>query len=116
VHEALARLEGYERLTILPARSALEQSSELLSGQRTADVVTELRTRYVNRILIVDLSPALLADDALAFSRHMQAALLVVGEGRTRREDVTRTIELLHDIPIVGTVLNASRERATGYF
>jgi Mrp family chromosome partitioning ATPase len=116
VHEALARLEGYERLTILPARSGLEQSSELLSGQRTADVVTELRTRYVNRILIVDLSPALLADDALAFSRHMQAALLVVGEGRTRREDVTRTIELLHDIPIVGTVLNASRERATGYF
>lgn len=116
VQEAMVKLEGYERLTILPASSRIDQSSELLAGQRATDLVTELRTRYVNRVLIFDLPPTLQADDALAFSRHMQAALLVVGEGRTRREDVTRTIELLHDVPIVGTVLNGSRERVTGYY
>jgi Mrp family chromosome partitioning ATPase len=46
----------------------------------------------------------------------VQAGLLVVREGETRREDVVRSIELLRDLKIVGTVLNASREaQATGY-
>ena len=47
-----------------------------------------MRTRYANRIVIFDLPPVLLSDDALAFARHLQAGLLVIGEGQTRREDV----------------------------
>jgi hypothetical protein len=72
--------------------------------------MTELRARYSNRIIIVDLPPVLVADDALAFSRQVQAGLVVVAEGRTQRENLTRTLELLRDLPLVGTVLNAARE------
>jgi Mrp family chromosome partitioning ATPase len=39
----------------------------------------------------------------------VQAGLLVVREGHTRRDDVTRSLDLLADLQIVGTVLNASR-------
>jgi protein-tyrosine kinase len=62
------------------------------------------------------LPPVLQADDALAFARHAQAALIVVGEGRTRRDDLLRTIELLREVPIVGTVLNGTREPVTTYY
>ncbi len=116
VQEAMVKIAGYDRLTVLPTRHRIEQSSELLGVQRTIEVVGEMRMRYANRIVIFDLPPVLLADDALAFSHEMQAALLVVGEGRTRREDVARTLELLHDTPVIGTALNGSREKSRTYY
>ena len=116
VHEALVRIAGYERLTLMPARGRVEQSSELLSAKRVGEIVTEMRNRYTNRVILFDLPPVLQADDTLAFSQHMQAALLVVSERLTRREDVTRTLELLRDTPVIGTVLNQSRSQDMRYY
>jgi Mrp family chromosome partitioning ATPase len=102
VQEAIVRVVGYERLAVLPARAAVEHSSELLTS--------ELRARYTNRVIIFDLPPVLLTDDALAFSRSVQAGLMVVGEGRTQRDELMRSMALLRDLTIVGSVLNGSRE------
>jgi Mrp family chromosome partitioning ATPase len=110
VQEAIVRVVGYERLAVLPARVAVEHSSELLTSERAARLVAELRARYSNRVIIFDLPPVLLADDALAFSRSVQAGLMVVSEGRTQRNDLMRSMQLLRDLPIVGSVLNGSRE------
>lgn len=112
VQDAIVRVAGYERLALLPARQAVEHSSELLTSERATRLVAELRARYSNRIILFDLPPVLQADDALAFSRTVQAGLMVVGEGRTQRDDLTRSIELLRDLTLVGTVLNGSRETA----
>jgi protein-tyrosine kinase len=114
--DAMLRMIGYERLVILPARERCEDSSELLASNRTQECIREMRVRYKDRVLVFDLPPVLQADDALAFSRHVQAALLVVGEGRTLRADVPKTIELLRNLPIVGTVLNAARDTTTSYY
>jgi len=116
LREAMLRPVGYERLVVLPARERCEDSSELLSSRRTQDVIEELRQRYADRIIVFDLPPVLRADDALVFARHVQACLIVVGEGQTKRDDLTRTIELLRDLPILGTVLNGSRERVDAYY
>lgn len=116
LQEAMLRLGGYERLVILPARERSLDSSELLSTRRTEETIVEMRNRYRDRTLVFDLPPVLQADDALAFARHAQAALIVVGEGRTRRDDLLRTIELLRDVPLIGTVLNGSREPVDSYY
>lgn len=116
LRDAMFKVAGYDRLTIVAARCRTEHSSELLTAARTAEVVNEMRARYANRILIFDMPPVLQADDALAFARHLQAGLLVVGEGKARRDDVARTLELLRDLPFVGTVLNGSRERIDNYY
>jgi Mrp family chromosome partitioning ATPase len=108
LRDAMARLIGYERLVVLPARESCQDSSELLASQRTHLCIREMRMRYKDRVLIFDLPPVLQADDALAFSRHVQAALLVVGDGTTQRAEVKRTLHLLKDLPILGTVLNGS--------
>jgi hypothetical protein len=39
--------------------------------------------------------------------------VLVVAEGRTRREDVARVLELLGNTRVIGTVLNRSTESET---
>ncbi len=114
--DALVRLDGYPRLLVLPARQPLGNSSELLSTHRTEELIREMRGRYRDRVLVFDLPPVLEADDALAFARHVEAVLVVVAEGRTRRDDLLRTIELLHDVPIVGTVLNRAREAVHTYY
>jgi protein-tyrosine kinase len=46
----------------------------------------------------------------------VQAVLVVVGEGRTRRDDLLRTLELLRDVPNIGTVLNGTREPIDTYY
>ena len=74
--------------------------------------MNELRNRYSNRIMIFDLPPVLEADDALAFSRVVQAGLVVVTDGQTQKTALRRTMEMLGELPIVGTVLNG--ERAAG--
>jgi protein-tyrosine kinase len=114
--DALVRLGGYDSLVLLPARERSLDSSELLSSRRTEELIIELRNRYKDRVLVFDLPPVLQADDALAFARHVQAVLVVVGEGRTRRDDLLRTMELLHDVPIIGTVLNQTREPVDTYY
>src|SRR5262245_35009278 len=113
--EAMFKVRGYDRLTICAAREPVEHSSELLASARAAEIAAEMRTRYANRVVIFDLPPVLQADDALAFSRNLQAVLLMIGEGRTRRDEVTRTLQLLGELPFVGTVLNGSRDGGHHY-
>ena len=106
IRECLYHPEGCDRLVVLPARAPVNHSSEVLSGVRCRALVAELRARYDERIVIFDLPPVLTTDDALAFSKQVECGLMVAVECRTRREDLARAIELLHETPIVGTLLN----------
>jgi protein-tyrosine kinase len=116
VYQAMVKVAGYERLTVLPGRGRVEQSSELISAPFMGELMLELRTRYFNRVLIFDLPPVLLADDALAFSKYVQAGLFVVAERKTARQDLTRSLLLLDKLPIIGTVLNQSQEGVGAYY
>jgi protein-tyrosine kinase len=103
-------LEGVERLYVLPTLTPVPGSSETLAGLGTRRLLNELKDRDSGRLLIVDLPPVLLSDDALMVAPLLDAVVLVVNERRTKREDVARVIELLGNTRIVGTVLNRSTE------
>ena len=107
--------QGFDRLVVLPARAALANSSEILAGPRSRGIVAELRARYPERVIIYDLPPVLAADDALAFAPLVECGLVVASEGRTRRNDLVRTVELLGKTPLVGTVLNRAMQAPAGY-
>jgi protein-tyrosine kinase len=115
VSDVFVRLSGYERLMILPAGGSVANSSELLASETTKQVVRELKSRYTDRIVLIDLPPLLGTDDALTILPEVDAALLVVSEGHTRAEHLMRALELLKDKPIVGMVLNRSRNDASAY-
>jgi Mrp family chromosome partitioning ATPase len=115
VDQCLYHPDGFERLVVLTARAPLACSSEALSGPRARDVVSELRERYPERIVLFDLPPLLGADDALAFLPLVECGVIVVSEGETPREDLLRCMELTAKTPIVGTVLNRSSVVAGAY-
>jgi protein-tyrosine kinase len=115
IEDCLYHLEGFGRLVVMPARATIDNSSEVLAGPRSRNIVTELRGRYPERIVIFDLPPVLTMDDALSFAPLIECGLVVAAEGRTRRNDLLRTMELLHKTPIVGTVLNRAADSPAGY-
>ncbi len=105
-----------ERLVILPGGQPLDESSELLTAPKMMQLAQELKTRYDDRIVIYDMPPLLLADDVLAFAPQVNAALLVVEEGKTRKDELQRAMELLEGINVVGTVLNKTADNHRTYY
>ncbi|QNT70150.1 CpsD/CapB family tyrosine-protein kinase [Defluviicoccus vanus] len=106
---------GIDRLLVLPGGAASPKSSELLSPVLMSKLTAELVDRHADRIIVYDLPPVLMIADALVFLEHVDACLLVVEQGRTRREDVTRCLELLEKINVIGTVLNKTRAATQTY-
>ncbi|MBV2090426.1 MAG: CpsD/CapB family tyrosine-protein kinase [Candidatus Thiodiazotropha sp. (ex Ctena orbiculata)] len=104
-----------ERLVILPGNKPFLNSSEMLSSPKMVQLVEELKNRYPNRIVIFDMPPLLSCDDMIAFSPFVDAIMMVVEEGGTRKSDFKRAYELIKDENLLGTVLNKSKERKLSY-
>lgn len=104
-------------LVIAPGGKPVNQSSELLSSPMMRQLVHELKTRYASRLVIFDLPPVFSTDDALAFSPYIDALLLVVEDGKTQRDDVAESLEILKSTNqnLIGTVLNKSVESNARY-
>jgi protein-tyrosine kinase len=103
-------------LVVLPGREPVANSSELLSSPKMMRLIEELKTRYPSHIVLFDLPPLFAADDVLAFSPHVDAVLLVIKEGKTPKDQLTRSMELLRASNILGTILNKSSETGSPYY
>ena len=106
--ELLIHPEEIPGFVILPGGKPLANSAEMLNSPKMVRLVEELKARYSSRIILFDLPPLLGAADTLAFSPHVDAALLVIEEGKTKAEDVKRAMGLLQGTSVIGTVLNKS--------
>ena len=114
--DTLVSPEGYPNLCCCPPGRPVEHSSELITSASARAFFSEIKQRYANRIVIFDLPPVLGSDDALAFAPQVDSALMVVGDNLTKRDELDRSFELMREIPVMGTVLNGSRnERSAGY-
>ena len=95
-----------EGLVVLPGRQKVENSSELLSSRQATELVEELRGRYPDRIVLVDLPPLLKSDDVLAFAPYLDALLLVIESAKVKKSQLVKAMELMKGTPIIGSVLN----------
>jgi protein-tyrosine kinase len=107
-----------ERLLIVPNFERLENSSEMMTSGPMLEFIDEVSSPVNSTVVIFDLPPLLEADDLLAISPHMDALLLVVAEGETKRLDFQRSLGLIENLEVLGFVLNKSRgETVTqGYY
>jgi capsular exopolysaccharide synthesis family protein len=106
--ELLVHPDEIPGFVVLPGGKPLTNSAEMLNSPKMIRLVDELKTRYPSRIILFDLPPLLNSSDTLAFSPYVDAALLVIEDGKTQAEDVKRAIGLLQGTSVIGTVLNKS--------
>ena len=104
--ELLIHPDVVEHLVILPGGNAITNSSEMLSSPKMKQLVEEVKNRYSSRIILFDVPPLLATADALAFSPYVDAALLVIEEGKTTAEDAKYALDMLQGTSVIGTVLN----------
>jgi len=100
-----------EKLSLIPSGQLHERCTELLASARMDEIITELATRYEDRILIFDSPPLLATTESVVLASHMGQIVFVVQAGRTKRESLASALELLDEGAQVGLVLNRTTAR-----
>lgn len=106
---------GIPRLVVLPGRDSPVNSSELISSPRMSALIHEMKARYESRIIIYDIPPLFVADDALLLMPRVEGVLLVVEDSRNTAEELEGSIHLLEHTNLLGLVLNKSRQSLPRY-
>lgn len=95
-----------DKLSVIPAGSPSQRSSELLGTDRMAELLDELRARYSDRYILLDTPPVQAVDDPAVLARLVEGIIFVVLSGDTDREVVLRGLGRLPADRIIGVVMN----------
>jgi protein-tyrosine kinase len=106
---------GIERLGVILNDRPVANASELLSSPEALALIEEVK-RGDDRIAIFDMPPVFAGDDLLAFAPYVDAVLIVLSQGTTKRASLVALRELLQNVNVIGTVLNRSSERVAPYY
>ncbi|MCR4303412.1 MAG: CpsD/CapB family tyrosine-protein kinase [Gallionella sp.] len=104
------------RLVVLPTRNPVKNSSETLSSKKIADLIKDLRERYESRIVIFDLPPMLVTDDAIALLPQIDCVLMVVANGMSTKRELEDSLSHLPAAKLIGTILNKAESEPVGYY
>ncbi len=107
---------GVENLILAGGALGAEQSSDLLATGRLEQLFDYIRTIASHPLIIVDLAPVLSTADVLVVAPRVDATLLVAAQGKTRRDSLARTVELLSEYTVAGVVLNRAQELLRDYY
>jgi exopolysaccharide/PEP-CTERM locus tyrosine autokinase len=104
-----------DKLRILAAGNPPSNPSELLSSKQMTNLLFEVRARYDDRLILID-SPPPMAAETRAIARQVDAIIIVVRQGKTKRELVNETIEKLGRDKVVGVVMNRMARSVSNYY
>jgi protein-tyrosine kinase len=113
---------GIEKFTVISGGRPVNESAELLGSPRMKEILVEMKERYPDRYVILDVSPILVGADALVLAPLVDAIVVVVQSGRTPAEGLKKALQQMPQEKLMGLVLNrheASSKQygyATGYY
>jgi protein-tyrosine kinase len=107
---------GLENLTLAGGLTGLDTSSELLATGRVEELFAYIREVAPQPLIIVDMPPVLTNDDALVLAPKVDATLIVVSQGISRRDAVQQTMELIQEFNVAGVVMNRAHSLISDYY
>jgi capsular exopolysaccharide synthesis family protein len=99
---------GADNLAIAGNVTSTDVASELLAGDRLEQLFAYIKSIAPDALIIVDLPPILVTDEALMLAPRVDTTLLVVADGETRRDSLQRARSLLGEFSFGGVILNKS--------
>lgn len=117
---AAASRYGYN-LALATNTRPVRDAAELLQSPLTAANLTEIESQYAPDLMLFDMPPMLLTDDAMAFAGQVDCVLLVAAaESTTVKEIDSCEREIASQTNVLGVVLNKCRymgpEYGYGYY
>jgi exopolysaccharide/PEP-CTERM locus tyrosine autokinase len=103
------------KLTLLPAGTLHQRSTELLASANMRALLQEMSKRYRDRIIIFDSPPLLAASEAGALASQMGQVVIVVEAGRTTDAVLKAALGSMDRSRITGLLLNKAHSPGPGY-
>ncbi|MBI5302354.1 MAG: CpsD/CapB family tyrosine-protein kinase [Chloroflexi bacterium] len=102
-------------LRLLASGTIPPNPSELLASRRMSDVIAALQQHA--DVILFDAPPIIAVTDAAVLASKVDAVLLVLSAGKTRREHARKAKQLLDKVNarLIGTVLNNVKGEASLY-
>jgi capsular exopolysaccharide synthesis family protein len=106
---------GVANLALLPSGTLPPNPAELLASRRMSEVIAALQQHA--EIVLFDAPPVIAVTDAAVLSSKVDAVLLVISAGKTKREHAKKAKALLDKVNarLIGTVLNNVKGEASLY-
>ncbi len=98
-------------LSFLAAGGAVDSATDLFGGDDMRQLVTDIASRYTDRIIIFDAPPLLASTEPVALAEHAGQTVLVVDAERTSRAAIDSALDLLETDQNVNLVLNKTTVR-----
>ncbi|WP_284755449.1 polysaccharide biosynthesis tyrosine autokinase [Arthrobacter sp. efr-133-R2A-120] len=97
---------GDDELHVLTSGQVPPNPSELLGSSRMKELLKELEAEF--DVILIDAPPLLPVTDAAILSRITEGVVLLIGAGRTQRQDLRRALDSLELIGArkLGVILN----------
>jgi exopolysaccharide/PEP-CTERM locus tyrosine autokinase len=105
-----------DKLTLLPAGSSPANPSELISSERMAHLLSEVSSRYSDRLIVVDAPPLSIAAESGVLARQVEGILVVVRHGKTKREEVLNLLSRVEEEKLLGCFLNGIDRSTSKYY
>jgi capsular exopolysaccharide synthesis family protein len=107
---------SFPNLIVAGALTPTDSPSELLAGPKFSELLSHIRLRSPDAMVIIDLPPVNVTDEALLVGPRVDAFLVVVSEGKTERTQLAQALGALGEFTVAGVVINQSSESHTvGY-
>jgi non-specific protein-tyrosine kinase len=100
---------GIEKILLVSGGRTIRDSSELLGSPRMKELVTDMKSRYPNRLIIFDMQSTFAGADTLVFAPLVDNILLVVQEGHSSAKEINKAISSLPKEKLLGLMLNRHR-------
>jgi protein-tyrosine kinase len=97
---------GIQRLRLIPSGNQESDLVEFFTGERMYSFLSEVRSRYSNRIIIIDAPPILESADTKILAELADYILLVVPYKGVTTNLINRTLNSIDRTKIVGMILN----------
>jgi protein-tyrosine kinase len=115
VREALLGT-NVERLTLLLAGTPHANASEFLASEAMTRLLSELSSRYADRIVVFDSPPLLATTESRVLATQMGQVILAVEAQRTTHAALESALATVESCPVVYTVLNKAPESKVGSY
>ena len=105
-----------DKLTLLPGGTPPPNPSELISSQKMSHLIKEVRSRYKDRIIVIDSPPPKLTSETHVIANQVDGILLVVQHDKTPRDTVSQLVGMFGKDKVLGVVYNWYEKGVTNRF